>query len=276
MGSIVVPGTSKPYWCGRRTDEMFTVTFKGCDGTGVDGTASMSVTLAVIAPNGQPDAITFKCDQSVASVQALFGLTATFPAPGSGVATASSTSPNPFANKFAYKQSSNLVSSTSGATAVAMDNGVTPASLYHAFNTTNGYTGPLANGQANSVHVSRSGASTGYTYTIGYWDPNVVSNNWYQPTVLSVSPSTGGSFQAAVATFQEGGLVNTYPTASVAATVPVISLFLSTSLTTPITFQWKTAATAAAINGSTAFSITPLWGGVLATADLSKVRLSSP
>ena len=238
VGSIVVPGNSKPTWCGRKTDEMFTVTFAGCTGDG-SGTTGQQVTLAVMAPNGKPDAVTFRCDAPAVTVQAAFGTTWSF-TPGASTSSCPSTSAicgastNPFSNSAVVSITANTVNG------VAQDNGKTPWMLFQSCAGNSSYCS--TSGAASSVKVSRSGAlPSSYTYTVGYWDPNTIGLNWHQPSVIY----TETGLTATIATFQEGGLTNTYPSgAAPAATVPVMSMFLSTSLNgATIVLQWRATAT---------------------------------
>ncbi len=228
-GTIAAPGGSKPNWCGRRTDEMFTMTFSGCAGDGNGSGAT--VTIAVIHPDGQPDTLTFACDAPEATVQALFGMTAypTSPKPtavaGVDWYTGSSTSPSPFSSLgMTAGRSTNMLKG------IYADNGATPWAL-------NGYcvgstTAPCAPGGAyagasSSVKVTRSGSATNYVYTVGYWDPVVVNNNWYTPQVIASTSAT-----VAISTFQDGGITMAMNGGWVGgATAQVMSFFLSTTMT---------------------------------------------
>ena len=261
VGNIVVPGNSKPTWCGRKTDEMFTVAFGGCTG---DGSGSgQQVTLAVMAPNGKPDAVTFACDAPAAIVQAAFGTTYGF-TPGGGAAGASCSSTicgastNPFSNSAVVSKTVNTVNG------VVQDNGKTPWMLFKSCAGNSSYC--AASGAASSVKVYRSGASpASYTYTVGYWDPNTVALNWHQPNDIA---TTGSGLTVTVATFQEGGLTNQYPTVTLAATTQVISMFLSTSLNGAIVLQWQTVAGGPLISTS-ASPLTPKNGLLCACGQIS-------
>ena len=261
VGNIVVPGNSKPTWCGRKTDEMFTVAFSGCTGDG-SGTGQQ-VTLAVMAPNGKPDAVTFACDAPAATVQAAFGTTYGF-TPGGGAAGASCSSTicgastNPFSNSAVVSKTVNTVNG------VVQDNGKTPWMLFKSCAGNSSYC--AATGAASSVKVYRSGAlPASYTYTVGYWDPNTVALNWHQPNDIA---STGSGLTVTVATFQEGGLTNQYPTVTLAATTQVISMFLSTSLNGAIVLQWQTVA-GGPLFSTSASPLTPKSGLLCACGQIS-------
>ena len=252
-----MPGNSKPTWCGRKTDEMFTVTFAGCTG---DGSGSgQKVTLAVMAPNGKPDAVQFACDAPAATVQAAFGTTYSF-IPGTTPTCSSSicgASANPFGNSAVVSKTVNTVSGT------PTDNGKTPWMLFKSCAGNSSYCSTT--GAASSVHVSRSGAlPSSYTYTVGYWDPNTIGLNWHQPNDIA---TIGTGLTTTIATFQEGGLTNTYLFGStITATTQVMSMFLSTSLSTAIVAQWQATSTGPLI---TTTSIKPTGGVLCACGQIS-------
>jgi len=256
-GTVVVPGTSAPKWCGQNTDEMFTVTMSGC-------TTSQTVTLGVVNPNGSPDTVSFACDATAAQVQQAFGLTYSGSYSGS-TAAASTTSKVPFGSG-TFLASSNIVSGT------PVDNLVTPYSQQTSWagTPTTPTTGWQGAGQGYSVQVLRSGTATGYTYTIGYWDPMVVQQNWYTPSVLAV----GSGLTANVYTFQEGGLANLLTASTTQPTVSqVVSFFVSTSVSTAIALQWKDATGAL----KTTSTVTPNLGVLSTTAttgDLDTLKAS--
>lgn len=231
---------------------MFTMAFTGCNGDGT-GTGN-TVTIAVIHPNGKPDTLTFACDAPEATVQALFGMTA-YPGstPVAATYTDSSTSPSPFKKEgMTASRSSNRV------TGVYKDNLLTPWSL-------NGQcvgsisvlcaAGGRHAGASSSVKVIRSGSGTSYVYTVGYWDPVVVNNNWYTPRIIS-APT--GSTAVSIKTFQDGGISMGMNGGWVGkATAQVISFFLLSSLTTPLKFAFKTNATSTTYTTTNTIAFTP-------------------
>ena len=193
---IKIPGSSTPLWCGIATDEMYTITIQGCNTT-----TPSNITLSVINARKLPDTITFLCNAPAIKVQAAFGRA------GSRGATSLTNpiSPDPY-----LKLSGGFIP----------DNGVLPPT-YSTF--------------VSAIPISGdSGIGTGTIYTIGLWDPAMIGNNWWEPTVLS----TEVGVTVTILTFQEGGLPNTVNVGMKLPLEKITSVFILSTFTGNFSLSW--------------------------------------